>query len=336
MNFENGRFRVIARATDRGGNIAEDSGLYTIRNTVLQRAGAEQKIMDANAERGSLMGYIEALRAKNIDVNAFSGALAAADSNLTDAGGLYSQGLYFELASQAADRAKSAYSSARSRVSTSVYSSATYSYAAADLGSKLASAGIPERMRQDAEASTLALATSRKLEILKVTSGAETYYVANMVLAASNNDRNAVSFILVELVPKQFADDAADLNSAAPFEVLNWDPVLSFGPFDLNFGEREEFSYGIAARLTKAQADALVSGVVFNYYTSPPIGLPDGSDVSPLRALRLLPGIPDVEVKKENVLLVAAAGFFVFGGFFLLLLLGAASAYYFFVVKKKK
>ena len=336
LNYDNGRFKVIARAADRGGNRAEDFDTYTIKNTFFAKVGAEQKIADANSEREKTREYLEGLRAKNVNFDSVNACLAAADSNLSYAKDLFAKGQYYELASSSADSARAIYSSIRTKITTKLYSAASYSYNQSQLDVFLGATGLSESARPQAKSLIKSLAPSRKLEILEVKTDSNTYYVANILLGLSKNDRNSISFIVVEPVPKQLADDASDLSSASRLEVLRQDPVISFGPFDMNFNSKKEIIYGLSMQLTKAQADKLISGKVMDYYISPPILLGPSTDVSSLKSSPLFSGIdlPDFKIGSDNILIVAVAGLLVSGILFVILLLIIVAIYYF-VIKKK-
>jgi len=338
LNYENGRFKVIARATDRGGKSNEVFALYNISNTFFARAAAEQNISAAEEEMKSAVDYMESLRAKNINVDSLVRLAAQADSNLNAAKDLFSKNINFELAGQNAQAAKSMYSSLKSKYTMSSYSTGQYSYNESQLDVFYAAAGLPQNLVADAKSKKGSLFPSRKLEILQVKADSNTFYVANVILGISNRDRNSVSFILIEPFPKQFADGASGVSSITPFEVLRKDPVISFGPFDMNSGSKKEIIYGISKQLTKSQADRLISGKILDYYVSPPIVLSPNSDVSGIKSEPLFGGVdlPQINISKDNLLIVAIAGILIFGILFVLLLLVIAAVYYFVIRKRKK
>ncbi len=334
INFDNGRFKVIVRASDNGGNKAEDSALYNITNTFFAKVAAEQKLNAASAAKKSAADYIALLESKNIDTSALEPILKGADSNLSYANELFAKGAY-DISGKDADAAKAAFSLAKAKISFKTYSSLNYFYNESQLDVLLGAVRIEEKLHTDAKAMIKSLKPSRKLEILEVKSDTNTYYAANIVLTFSNTDKNFVSFIAVEPIPKKFAALSSDISSTEKFEILQSDPTILFGPFDVNFGSKKEVVYGLLANLTKAQADSLVSGKVLDFFISPPIPLLPGTDTSSLKSSSLFAGLPQIEIGKNNLLIVAVAGLIVFGILFVLLLLAVALVYYF-VIKKKK
>ncbi len=338
INYDNGRFKVIARTVDRGGNKAEASATYSIKNTFYARANAEAAIAGAEAKRKPAVEYIADLQAKGIDANALSSILAAADANVISAKqSLETGGDSLATAEATAKSASAAYASILAKITVKNFSSAAYGYTSGQFEVFLGSSGMVPALQSEAKSFAKKLSPKRRLDIIEVKQDSNTYYVAAVTISFKNTDSNRAAFKIVEPIPKQFSGDAAGISANVPFEILKQDPNLLFGPFDLNRNASKSVVYRIAKPLTRQQANKLVSAKALDYYSAPPLALPLQADVSAFRGSPLsgiAASIPSVELNSDNALLVAVGGLMIFGILFLLAIVLVAAIYFFFIRKK--
>jgi len=323
-SIDNGRFMFIARVFDGAGNTHEDSGVYNVQNTFFVRVSAENAIRAAEAEREKALEFIADLKKKNVGVSLLMAMLGSADSNLSYAKDLYDRGFYFELSSEHAAKARESYSAIQGYVRASSYRNDVYIYNQEQLDLFLQASGIDSSITQESRALIQSLQPSRRLEIFQVTSGSSVFYRANVLISFTNADSNFVSVRIVEIIPKQFTNDANSIVSSHEFEVIQGDPIIAFSHVDL----------------TKEQADALVSSNVLNYYVSPPILVSSATDISAVRLSSLLNlnsligSLPPIEWNTTNILIVAAGAAVFFFILFLLIVFVVFGGYFFFVKKK--
>jgi len=335
IGFKNGRFKVVARATDNGLNVAEDSALYSIKNTAIQRSSALLAISDANSQRARAVEYISSLEALNIFIPDLNAAVAKGDANSATAQLTLEQGLYFDLAEAQAKSAKENYSSVLAMVSSKDYKSATYSYNQNQLDVFLSAAGLSSgETAIEAKELIASSKVSRKLEILEVKEK-ETFYVANIEISLKNPDKNSSSFKVVEVIPKKFASSSDGIISSVNFEVLEKDPVLAFRSFDLNGSQSYTIRYGLKQRLTKQQADLLADSDVINTFISPPIVLRPSANISSIKSGggSSFDGLPSLELN-DSTLLIGGVVLVLFI-LFVVGVVGAAAVYFLFIRKKK-
>lgn len=336
INFDNGRFTVIARATDKVGNAGEDTRVYNIENTFYARVGAISAISSAEADRNLAVDFIGQNKAKGIDVSVLEAKLARADSNLVYAKVLLSKSLHLDLSAQAALVAKSAYNDISSGIKVSQYGSGNSAYNDAQMDVFLKAAGLSPKLVAESKPMLKKYNPSREIDIEKINVGPREYYRASVVISV-NMDRNAGKIKVVEVVPKKFADDANVLSSKSKFDVLRKDPVLVFYP-DKNASGTVKFTYVLARELSKAQADALLSSKVWGYYVAPPIVVNDSADISSLAGSGLgLDSIELPQIKPENNTLIIGgiAVLVILFILFLIFVVVAVAVYLLFFRKKK-
>ncbi|MBI4210407.1 MAG: hypothetical protein HY544_02795 [Candidatus Diapherotrites archaeon] len=340
LDYDNGRYKVTARAFDKAGNKAEDSKYYVVRNTFLDKARFEKAISDANSSRSAAIAFINGLEKKNINLPSLLDAVFAADFNVSHAKSVSGNEFTLGSASSEAEAAAKAYSAIQSRVAVSTYNSSAYEYKPADLNALIKAAGLEGALADSANSYMAKITSTRKLEVLEVKFDGNSFYRANMAITLTNVDKNSLTAMVVEPIPKKFAASASDINSHAQFTILRGDPLIAFSAIDLNAGESYTLTYSLSSRLTRVQADALVSSKVVGFYVSPPVVLPGGSDVSSLkeslfsRASSVISGIAGIEWTTKNLIIAGIAIVLVLGLLFIVLV-AAVAAIYFFYIKKK-
>jgi len=341
INFDNGRFKLVVRAVDGVGNVAEDSELYNIKNTFFDNVASKNAIAEAEAKKVAAVSVIESLEKLNVNVSSLSGIMNQADSNLSYAKEIYAGSVHFSLAEKTANSAKNLYEKARTKISVADYKSAPYIYNVNQLDVFLSASGLDSSLAAEAKELILKHQPSRKLSIVKVTDSGVSKYFANIEITLVNPDSNAVELKVLEVIPKKFTDAASQLSSYDSFEILQADPVIIFDSVSVPSGSKK-IIYSLNVELSQAQADALITSNVMSFYVAPPVVLSNSADVSSialsslLNFTSLLSVLPPIEWNTTTIAIVVIAFFLLLFIMFLLLVVVVFSVYFFFIKKKKR
>lgn len=338
VNHPNGRFTIIVRAFDRGGNKAEAENIYTIQNTVLIKASATSSIDAAEEKKKDALEHVKALEKRNIPVKDLNSVFVAADSNMSYARQLVEKEQFLEIADKSAKDAASLYQSIPLKVKFEVYNTAPYEYKEAQLDVLLKSAGVEGQKVSEATSLIKKFSPSRRLEILKVTRGdSNSTYKANIVISLKAPDRNSSVVNVVEVIPKKFVDGASKISSTFKFEVLENDPTIVFKDVNVdgNSTVNVELAYSFSQDLTKEQADVLLKSSPMDLYVSPPIITAQSSALivaKPVPKLAL-PELPK-SLGGNNTIIIAGILVVLFV-LFMVFVVGAVAIWYFFFRKKE-
>ncbi|MAG18279.1 MAG: hypothetical protein CL944_02295 [Candidatus Diapherotrites archaeon] len=341
ITYENGRFKVIVKAKDNAGNESEDSAIYSFENTFFARTTASSDIIFSEAARTEAINYLADLREQGINVQELEMRLVNADSNFNYARELFEQGYYFELASEQANLAKLQYDSIKSSISLEDYGNRVYIYDAEQLDLFLSASGLDSGVTNNSKTLIQQLQPLRRLELVKVTKGINSYYKANVSISFSNAQDQNISLRVLEIIPKQFTNDANNLSSTFAFEIIQSDPIIVFESVDSIQGETISIIYSLKQELTKEQADILLSSNVMNFYISPPILVDSATDLSSVKLSSLLnfnsliSSLPPIEWNTTNLIIVGLAILAILFILLVIVLLAVFAAYYFFIRKKK-
>ncbi|MFH1391253.1 MAG: fibronectin type III domain-containing protein [Candidatus Diapherotrites archaeon] len=340
ITYENGRFKVIVKAKDRAGNESEDSAVYSFENIFFIRTEASSAIASAEKVRIEGINYLADLRGQGIDVQELEVRLVNADSNFNYAKELFEQGYYFELASKQADLAKLQYNSILSSISLEDYGARVYIYDVEQLDLFLSASGLDSGIITNSKDLIQKLQPLRRLELVKVTKGTSSYYRANVLISFSNVQDSNISLRILEIIPKQFTDNANNLASNSGFEIIQSDPIIAFESIDSSPGETTSIIYSLKQALTKEQADILLSSNVMNFYISPPILVDSTTDLSSVKLSSLLnfnsliSSLPPIEWTTTNLVIVGIAILAILFIILVIVLLAVFAGYYFFIRKK--
>ena len=342
LNYDNGRFPVIARVTDRGGNSVDDSDVYNFENTFFVRITAKQNLDDAETEREESIELLNSLTLQGVDITDLNRVLTNADNNLTYARGLFEKGFYYDLSSTHSTKAKTLYESIRNGVDIRVYATSLYIYNLEELDIFLNASGLDAGIINESKKRIVETQPTRKLQINKVVQGGQTVYRANVIISLSNLGEDPVELKVLEIIPKKFIPTGNQVSSIIDFEIIQHDPIISFGPIALEPGESKQFTYSLNTNLTKEQADALVASKVMDLYISPPMPVDSFTDLSPVRLASLLSftsfmsSLPLIELNNTNLIIIGVAVLIVFFLLLLMALLAVFGVYFFFIKKKRR
>ena len=285
FSVENGQQELKVVLTDLGGNKSEVTVAVVVLNafgSVLDTNAAMEQAMEA---REKALQVLWGLEGEAIVSEGESSLIDEAEGKLNEAVGLSKQP---DLESQTNAKALLAeaillFQKSQKVVSTSVYKTAEFVFNKEQAGILLNAAGISGPAVQQAVEMIGKADPKRQLQILKVVDNNNEYYRAIIVVSFSLDvnilaDSNAGDRVLqvIEVVPKEFAEYAAELDSNIAFDVLYDDPKLSF-VLTRDEYRKKSFSYAFKDNLSQLQADTLISGNVVNKFVAPPILLPVGT-----------------------------------------------------------
>ncbi len=157
------------------------------------------------------------------------------------------------------------------------------SYNAQDVRSLLENAGLREELISEAERIVEKNPVKRKLSIMRTPEGMK----ATITLSLRNPGAKKRMY-LVEVIPKEVAQNAAWIESPTPFVVLEQDPVVSFELGEVGEGEEAQVSYSIAGKLTEEEANMVAEG--FAKFAVPPLALETEANANPFKAAAAKPG----------------------------------------------
>ncbi|MCH7902895.1 hypothetical protein IIC68_04025, partial [archaeon] len=223
-----------------------------------------------------------------------------------------------------------------------IYATSLYIYNLEELDIFLKASGLDAGIINESKKRIVETQPSRKLLINKVKKGGETVYRANIIVSLSNPGEDPIELKILEIIPKRFIPQGTQVSSLIEFEIIQNDPILSFGPIALEPGESIDFTYSLNTNLTKEQADALIASNVMNLYVSPPMPVDSFTDLSPVRLSSLLSftsfmsSLPPIELTTTNLIIIGIAVLIVFFLLLLMALLAVFGVYFFFIKKKRR
>ncbi len=337
----NGRYKIIAKAIDKGGNSTEDYVLYSIENLAKIRDESKEKIDSAESKRMEVNSFFENVKKQSIDISELENELAVIDSNLLYAKGLFEKGQHYDLISAQADVAKTKYSSLLQKLSLVEYKKVNYVYNTENLDLFLKATGLESGITGNAKQLIEELKPTRKLSISKIVFNGKTFYRANIIISLSNASDKNIVVKAIEVIPKKFSASANTILSQDKFEILQNDPIIAFDSINLLAGETKEMTYSLEQKLTKEQADLLISSNVMNFFVSPPLVVDSSIDLSSVKLSALLnvsaflSFIPQIEWNTTSLVIVGVAIVAILFILLIIFLIVIFAFYYFFIKKRR-
>jgi hypothetical protein len=282
FSVENGQQRIKLEVLDKAGNKTDTTLTVTVLNAFESSLDLNQAFEQAVKAKDEALEEMWALAISAISSETLERLIEEADSNISAAKQLsVEEGLENETnAKMMIAEAMLSYNQAKETVKTSAYNEAEFIFNKEQTGILLQAAGISGPTAQQAIQFIEKAKPKRSLKLLKVEDDNATYYRALIevsfeldvnVLRDSNMGEDVLQ--VIEVVPKEFAEYAAELDSNISYVVLADDPKLSFTLRREEYKKRN-FSYALSQNLTQAQADALLADNIINKFVAPPILLP--------------------------------------------------------------
>ncbi len=288
FGVENGQKKLKVEVVDMAGNTTEATQTLYVLNAFESVVDLNAAIQAAFAARQDALDVKWQLEGKAILSEKENRLIEEGDANLAEATTLAKlPGLENETdAKMLLAQAILSYKQSQDIVATSVYKTADFIFNREQVGILLDAAGIGGLAKQQAQLFIEKYQPGRKLEILKVVDGNSTYYKPLIVVSFSLDvnilkDSNANDLVMqiIEVVPKQFAEYASEVDSNASFTVLYDDPKLSFALTRTQYKKRS-LVYALKEDLSQQQADSMIEDNVINKFVAPPIMLPAETAVS--------------------------------------------------------
>lgn len=284
FSVENGQHKLKAEATDNGGNLVEATQTINVLNA-FESAVDLNKAEDQTAKgRDNALAAKWAMEADSIYSEMQQSLIDWGDGNFAEAQSLaVLPGIENETnAKLMFAQAMLLYKQSETVVKTSVFKTADFIFNKEQVGILLNAAGVSGGTADAAKAAIEKADPKRKIEILKVQDGNATYYRALIVVSYSLDvnvlsDSNAGDLVMqiIEVVPKEFAEYAAELDSNFSFAVLYDDPKISFTLARDQY-KKKQLVYALKKDLSEEQANALIENNVINKFVAPPIFMPVG------------------------------------------------------------
>ncbi|MCX6799182.1 MAG: Ig-like domain-containing protein, partial [Candidatus Diapherotrites archaeon] len=291
MTVSDGTHTLKAIALSWSGSETYNHSAQTIsvrtNNGITAPAATPQDETDANAA-------IDAAKAKKTDAESFiaqMNRLAATPSEevkadldeakalLQEAEDLFNDGNY-DAAREKADAAEEILGDLLNKVAIApapYKGEQQYEYSSEKLDLFLQATGLQQPLIEDAKAALQDVEVGRSVAVWKITDVNGDYYKAVVKVTLKNKSDSSKSIVVVEVVPKQFAENASLLGGSS-FEVVMADPVIKW-TIELAAGEEQEVNYGLLSNLSQEEADQLLESEPMQLFVAPPIALSGGTAV---------------------------------------------------------
>ncbi|AJF60122.1 MAG: fibronectin type III domain-containing protein [Candidatus Diapherotrites archaeon] len=155
------------------------------------------------------------------------------------------------------------------------YGSQSFNYSDADIPTLLADAGLQDSLIEEAEALFNENTVERNLVVLEENGT----FTASVILIVRNNSAETLDLQVVEVIPKEFAQKASDIESSRSFDVLNSDPVIKFLLEGIEPDETILITYQLKGSFSQAKADSILSSSMTEKFAAPPIVLGADSEL---------------------------------------------------------
>ncbi len=288
FSAENGSTKLKAVATDLAGNISEATQTITIINAFEGAVDINTAIEQTITAKESALKTKFELEGKAIasteENRLFDEGTAKMEEGiiLSKSPGLENQTNSKLLLSEAI----LLFEESETVVQTSVYKTADFIFNKEQAGILLNAAGISGATEQQALQFIEKTDPKRQLQILRVIDGNNEYFKALITVSflldiniLSDHNSEDLVMQVVEVIPKEFAEYAAELDSNISFDVLYDDPKLSFELTKDQY-RKKKFSYALKDNLTQTEADVFIEENIINKFVAPPVFLPIGTVAS--------------------------------------------------------
>ncbi|GEM_PF-5411911 len=156
------------------------------------------------------------------------------------------------------------------RGTATIEGEARFGFADSNIGAMVGTV-LKAGLAEEASGTTRDANVSRTLKIIKIVDGNNTSYKASIFVSLKNNSKENVSWQVVEVVPKEFAQSADAIESDEPFSILENDPIIMWNLENIPVGKTIEIVYSIKSSLTKETAMLLLDSNVIEKFAAPPI-----------------------------------------------------------------
>ncbi len=217
---QNGNKTLRAIATDEAGNTTEISRTVVVINELNSEQKATKAVNDSKLSRQIMNDFFKYLEthAITLDINLLE-QKTLADNLLLEA----ESETDLNNRTQKANMAKEIYDALISNTDIESLHSQTAKLSEEEIESGLNNPVINQAMKEILKERAISSNLTREFNIIKI---GETY-VAQIIIKL-NFDTNDDNFRVIEIIPKEFAKSAKQINSGFEFNIIEDDPIIEF------------------------------------------------------------------------------------------------------------
>ena len=265
--YRSGYYSLKAEAEDNSGNKAEISINFLLNNKATETEKVTLKIGEAEKSLSGLAAALLYSAKLGIPSEAAKAKIADAESSLSSARALLSEKKYSS-ALKAAESAISSLNSAKGMLSITIYKEDMFSFSRAKLKQLLKEAGLSEDSVKEADVYFSRHSPKRKLTILSVKDNDQNYFSAFVGIEADAIDSNDLFFY--EIIPKEAITYLGEPVVSGTLKKLSGSPII-LGSSMESSGHKFSFSYAFSAKLSKSEADSIISDRAIQKFSLPPL-----------------------------------------------------------------
>ncbi len=276
-----GTYEFRATAEDKAGNNAEETIEVRVEGVAPgeELKGTGERVMEAEKEQKEAKKTADYLESMQVSLSeGMRGIYNEAKSKLTKALELELEEKWDEAKTEAED----ALALFRKFNGTTItfYETKDYTYSEDSAPTMFAALGLSQAQSNEAAEKLGATETHRRMRVLKVSMGEETFYQVNFVVEVANNSGEPQTIKVVEVIPKEAIASADEIECSHAVEVLVEDPVIQI-VLELAAGEKETIIYSNGRHLSKEEADNAIAGDLIQKYSAPPAMFSSGTVIEP-------------------------------------------------------
>ncbi len=282
--FPNGHYFLKAIATDKAQNKSEKTKEVFIFNTMGLTSDANLLINSVAGQLNSLESKSALLAKYGISSDLFSAAINNGTQELESARQALKAKQFDEVKAHV-QKATDFFSAAAQSVDLNVVVSSPFIFNKQQAQILLEAAKLPPEAITNALFLIKQADVSRNLDVVKVKDGNSVFFKVAVSIAFNFpknflRDNNLSSVSLIEIIPKEFTEDASNIVSEQGFVVLQKDPKISFLLDSNFFAPKATLVYSLKTSfLEEESAMKFVSDGTVNKFIAPPILLSGSYDI---------------------------------------------------------
>ncbi|MDD3083413.1 MAG: Ig-like domain-containing protein [Candidatus ainarchaeum sp.] len=260
----NGTYSLKVSAIDEAGNQSQKTTTITIENLLTEEQKRIKAINDAKTKKVIVDDLIKYYEERGLKLSEeMLGEKQRADDLLEEAEETDNN----TVSKTKAEEAKSIYDNINEKIVFENVESKNYEYEKENLTLLLSGIGLIGEQLEQAKNNILEGNVERKITIIKI--GEE--YRAQIELSFELGEED---YIIVEVIPKEFVENASKIFSNTDFNIIEDDPVIEF----LITKDIKKIFYSIDVK--EEDANTLMDNNVIDLFASPPIILKANEKIS--------------------------------------------------------
>ncbi len=282
-NYYNGAYAVTATAYDKAGNSAvalmKEVNITGGKNP--DKEINEGKLADLQAKKADIDKLADKLKKQNVVSTKLVNARDQVEADISQAQSLQAAKNYPEAQKKIAD-ALSIIAGLPNLITVTEAKRVDYSLEQAAWPKALKDAGFDDKLAQKAIDLIKSTGAKRTLQLLEIKEADKTSYQVNILVSLANKGADKATYKVIEVIPKEFAATAKDVQTQETITVLNADPSIQFTA-ELAKGEARDFVYSLNKALSKDAAKAFVDAEPLKLFPAPPIVLDAKEEVKEVK-----------------------------------------------------